>query len=99
MNILKRNLRKFPVRLLIISLALAVLIAFTTLTRPAAQGETPTPVPLTPTITPTPYRPPGDTTGLMVMSAVLVIIVIAGVIMGQNLVRARVKGKPPETQE
>ncbi len=94
---LKRILRKFPTRILIVSLALAALIALSTMTYPAAQGETPTPIPQTPTITPTLYREPGDTTGPIMISIVLVLIIVVGVIMGQSL--ARPKKKPQENNQ
>jgi hypothetical protein len=81
---------------------LALLIFAIPSSRPAAQSltstpdtlaltVTPTSIPPIPTITPTPYREPGDTTGPIVISVVLVLIIVIGVIMGQNLVRPRKK--------
>ncbi len=98
----KRNLHISPVRLIFISLTLVMLILAIPSSRPAAQSltstpdpraptVTPTPIPPTPTVTPTPYREPGDTTGPIIISIVLVLIIVIGVIMGQSLARPRKK--------
>lgn len=94
---------RFPTRIVIVGIAVALMISLTALQRPAAQSLTPTPsqpvatiIPNMPIREPTPSPEPGDTTSLMVMSAVLVLIIVTGVVMGNALTKVRKKGKPNE---
>ena len=103
MKPMKRFLHRFPIRIIIVGIAIALLISLTALQRPAAQSLTPTPSDLTATVvpfipirTPTPYQEPGDTTSLMVMSAILVLIIVIGVVMGNSLMKIRKNAGRPQ---